>query len=502
MTATAPTAAGPRTYGNYRRPATPGLGPLGWLSTLVLLGGVVVVILVVALVGVVPALVLLVAGGLAFGALVLKDRHGRSLLARLATRAGWWRTRRAGSHLYRSGPLGAVPLGTFSVPGLLASSTLSEHEDSWGRRFGLLQVGSTRDLTVVLATEPDGASLVDPAQVDSWVSHWGQWLAALGDEPGLLGVAVTVETAPDSGARLRREVTAHVDPDGPVVARAMLAEVAAAAGQGSAAIRAWVALTFSAARRAGGPKRTPAEAAHDLASRLTGLTSGLHATGAGAARPVTAQELCELVRTAYDPAAARVLEDARTAGEPAELLWSQAGPAAAEASWDSYAHDGAVSTSWVMSGAPRGAVQAGVLAGLLAPHRDVDRKRVTLLYKPLDSGRAARIVEADKRTADFRASSARPSARALTDQRSAHQAAAEEAAGAGLVDFGMVVTATVTSADRLPEAHAAIDTLSASARLQLRPAHGSQDSAFLLGLPLGLVPARHSLVSDELRAGL
>ena len=39
----------------------------------------------------------------------------------------------------------------------------------------------------------------------------------------------------------------------------------------------------------------------DLAARLPALTQSLHATGAGAARPMSAQELCEVVRIAYDP---------------------------------------------------------------------------------------------------------------------------------------------------------------------------------------------------------
>ena len=54
-------------------------------------------------------------------------------------------------------------------------------------------------LTVVLETEPDGAALVDQPQVDQWVAHYGQWLAALSQEPGLIACQVSVETAPDPG---------------------------------------------------------------------------------------------------------------------------------------------------------------------------------------------------------------------------------------------------------------------------------------------------------------
>ena len=42
--------------------------------------------------------------------------------------------------------------------------------------------------------------------------------------------------------------------------------------------------------------------ARELAARLPGLTASLQATGAGAAHPLSAQELCETIRVAYDPA--------------------------------------------------------------------------------------------------------------------------------------------------------------------------------------------------------
>jgi hypothetical protein len=209
------------------------------------------------------------------------------------------------------------------------------------------------------------------------------------------------------------------------------------------------------------------------------------------------------VRVAYEPGAARQFDRARAAGQVAKLSWNDVGPTAAQADWDVYRHDDAVSVTWSMSEAPRGEVTSGVLHRLLRPHGDIDRKRVTLLYRPLDSARAARIVEQDKRNADFRVNSAaRPSARALVEQRAAQATAAEEARGAGLVNFGMVVTATVASADRLEAARQAIEHLAPTARIALRPVYGSQDSAFAAGLPLGLVLRSHLRVPNELRDSL
>ena len=50
-----------------------------------------------------------------------------------------------------------------------------------------------------------------------------------------------------------------------------------------------------------------------------------------------------------------------------------------------------------------------------------------------------------------------------------------------------------------PEAAAAIDNLSASARLRVRRVYGSQDSAFAMALPLGLIPTKHVQVPSTIR---
>ncbi len=503
-----------RTYGNWRRPAGAGLGALGTLGTGLLLVAAIAVIAALAVGGLVWASAVAGGSALLLVLLVVRDRHHRSGLDRLVARLGWRRTRRRRAHIYRSGPLGRVPWGTCQLPGLAAASRLSEWQDSYGRPFALVTVPATRHHTVVFATEPDGASLVDADQVDTWVAHWGAWLTGLGSEPGVVAASVTVETAPDSGARLRREVGSASVPGAPAVARAMLAEVVRDYPVGSATVTAYVALTLSGTGRGGG-RRGLEDVARDLATRLPGLTQRLAATGAGAVRPVAAQQLCEVVRTAYDPAVARLLDEAHSDGAAPGLSWTDVGPMAAQAGWGEYRHDGAWSVTWSMTGAPRGEVFSSVLTDLLSPHPDVDRKRVTLLYRPLDAGRAARVVEHDRRNADFRVGSAgRPSARALAEQRAAARTAEEEARGAGLVDLGMLVTATVLdpvgldtadgsgAALALDAARAAVDTLSATARVQLRPVYGSQDSAFVAALPLGLVLPAHLSVPAEFRGAL
>jgi len=473
---------------------------LGSLGTAILLGGLIVMIIVIMFGGLERGLVvgLLLVASLAV--ILVRDRHGKNLLARSTAKASWWQARSQGAHLYRSGPLGRTPWGTHQLPGLGAALTLSEHQDSYGRPFVLVHSPAADTYTVVLATEPDGSSLVDVEQIDAWVADWGHWLAHLADEPNIEAISVTIETCPDTGSRLRREVALNIDPQAPEFARAMLDEVVHLYPVGSSTVRAFVAMTFNSSGRVSGKKRPAAEVGRDLSARLPGLTYSLGATGAGAARPLAAAELCEVVRVAYDPHAQQWIDECHAQGNPTGLDWSDVGPGAAESTWDGYRHEGAFSITWAMTSAPRGNVQSGVLARILAPHRDIARKRVTILYKPIDAARAAAIVEADLRSAEFRASSAnRPSARDSLAVRQAATTASEEAAGAGLVNFGLLVTATVLDVDQAPEARAAIDNLSATARLRLRPMYGSQDVGFIGALPLGLILTKHLRVPTEVR---
>ncbi|WP_432524029.1 SCO6880 family protein [Kineococcus sp. SYSU DK006] len=492
-----------RTYGNFRQPEKAGIGTLPPVPTAVLLGGFVFFILSIVILGVLKSLPILLVTGILVALLAIRDKHHRNAAQRATAHGAWWRARRLGAHLYRSGPLGRTPWGTFQLPGLASNTQLFEHLDSLGRRFALIRAASTNHYTVAFAVQPEGNALVDDEQVDNWVANWGAWLATVGDEPGVVGAQVTVETSADTGSRLRREVAMHADPNAPAFAQAVLAEAARTYPAGSATVKAIVTLTFTSSSYGGGRRRSPEEMGRDLASRLPALVASLNACGAGGARPMSAQKLCEAVRIAYDPAAAQLIDDAHAAGEVLLLRWSDVGPVASEASWDSYRHDSALSMSWVMSRAPRGEVYSTVLAKLLSPHHALTRKRVTLLYRPYDSGRAAAIAEMDKRQADSRVyGSRRPSQKALLQQRAAAATAREEAVGAGLVDFGMIVTATVSDAAQRAEAVAAIDSLQSSARVLLRPAYGAQDSTFAGGLPLGIILSEHVSVPEVLKGSI
>ncbi|MDO5722476.1 MAG: hypothetical protein Q4P06_08060 [Actinomycetaceae bacterium] len=484
----------PPTYGNWRVPRAAGLGKLSFGTSVSLIVGLVIAVLAAMTGGLAKAALVLVFVGFMVVSFSVKDKHQLSIADRVKEKAMWWRRKRKGTH-FRSGGLAPRDTGgAFELPGVLRKVKVTAHRDPYDREFALVEHASGT-VAVVMSASPDGYALVDPEVIDMQVARWGVWLANLSDETGIVGAAVTVETAPDSGDRLRREVAATISDTAPDVAKQMLSEAVNTYPRGAAQVRAWVTLTFDPTRM-GARGRGGDAIAREIGTRLPSLLQSLSQTGAGGIHLVTVSELARIVRVAFDPASETLFEQAAVEGTQVALDWTQVGPGYAKMNFESYEHDSAVSKSWTMSVAPRGNVQSSILGKLVSPQRDVARKRVTLLYKPIPSARAVNIVDRDLAQASAAASSATASARAKAERRAAQQVADEEAQGASLIDFTMIVTATARRGEDLGELSATVDALSSTARLVMRTAYGAQDTAFAMGLPLGLRPHTDSALSQ------
>ncbi|WP_190824765.1 SCO6880 family protein [Saccharopolyspora pogona] len=486
-------AAEPR-YGQWRRPRTAGLLGLGTMFTVIAL---VWVLFALSAMMFWPLLgwILIGIGVVGLAPLAIKV-GGRSVYSLAVARLAYRRGHRRGQHLLLNGPLGLVPGGKHRLPGILAASEMHEAQDSYGRPFGLIR--QQGHYTAVLRCDASGDQLVDRDTVDTWVAGWGSWLAKLGQIPGLAGVAVTIETAPDSGERLRTEVAKLTDnSSGPALAKQVLREAAEDYPLAAAQVISRVALTFRSKVSDAAKPRSLEEMAVEIGSRLPELGKELALTGAGAARPMTAQQLAELVFAAYNPAEADDADAARHAALGTGITWENSGPSGtAHELRDRYIHGSGHSVVFAMEEAPRGAVLSSVLREFLAPHMDFDRKRVTLIYRPHDPGRSATIVERDLRHAKTNASKRKVvSARDDADVRAAQQSTDEEASGAGIVSFSLLATATVIELEDLPQATRTLHNLSATARLRLRTVYGGQSAAFAAGLGVGVLPHAFATIS-------
>ena len=195
-----------------------------------------------------------------------------------------------------------------------------------------------------------------------------------------------------------------------------------------------------------------------------------------------------MVRVSYDPAAQDTLE--QSDGQP-WIEWEDAGPVACEAGWDHYRHDSGVSRTWEMCDPPKSNVTSSTLARLLGPLADCDRKRVTVVFHVLPPDKTAFMAEQNRqRAANQVSQEKRASISAMSQINKANRQAIETNRGAAIVFFGMFVTATVRAGDdermRLEQATHAVEGAAGSAKIDLRPCYGAQDTAFAASLPLGL----------------
>ncbi|MDR7320862.1 MULTISPECIES: SCO6880 family protein [Catenuloplanes] len=477
-----------RVYGGWRRARGMGLLGLGPGQTLV----VVATVTVLAAAGAVSSTLLLAAlvpAGLLL-AVTVPRWDDVPLGAGLVRRARWsWGVTR-GYSTYRSGVWAAHP-HAWELPGVLATTDLLAAPSARGSTFGVVRDRRSGRLTATLRVAASSTWLAEPEQAEAWVANWGSWLSSLGYQPAVRWIAVTVRTGPGSGRRLAAYVTGRTAPGAPPSARRLLQHLVDDAAGNDAEVETHVSVTIDPARVRPRPQTT-ADALADTDRLLAGLEDSLAACGLTVLGRADAPRLAATVRAAYDPSTTldTILTDTP---QDQEIDWGTAGPVAAEEEYGCYRHDGGWSVSWAWHEAPRTEVHAEVLARLLAP--GPYPLRVSLLYRPVPAGDAARLVEQEVNAAVFRDAMRQVSrrdenARERADRSRALRTAREEAAGAGVGMMSLFVTVTVTDRDHLPAAVADVETRAESARIRLRRMWASQAAGFTVTLPCGICPTQ------------
>lgn len=496
------TTVHPSVFGNLTVPRRSGLLGLSFGGSLALVPIILLIIILVAFGFMAIAITVLAATIVAIALSKLTRKENHSFFGRRMLRFAQRRKERTQQHLYIAGPTGkGTPDGATRLPGLMARSELSDQTDSFGEPFGMIRLSGNgvHNYSVVLETHPDGEALIDQDEMERRVALWGAWLSQRGSDEGIRGASVTIESSPDSGLRLNRLLHENRTEDSPEFSRAVTTEIRDTFQSGAPQVVARITVTFSGKRLDGGSgDRGTAEMAEEIGNRLPAIRAGLAGTGAGSVRPCTAQQITDFTRVAYDPTVATTVEEMQADGGTG-LRWEDAGPSFARDDFDLYRHDRAVSKSWTMWEGPNGHFTADSLKRALSPLPGVLRKRVTLLYRPIATDKTTAIVQQEQNDALFAQSQTRGDARAMQRLAAARKTASEEAQGAGLTRFGVILTITSQNSEDFRRWDRQVPGLFSRARLRVRPALANQAVTFQAALPLGLVLPDHMLIPDEIR---
>jgi hypothetical protein len=391
--------------------------------------------------------------------------------------------------------------GPMDLPGVLAPLTILQTQMPGGADLAVAYHRIDRTYTAVAKVRFPGIGLVDSGRRDQRVNGWGALLSGLCTEGNpIVRVQAMQRLVPESGAALRRWHADHVTADAPPVAVAVTSGLLATATLATSQREAYLAFTMDARRAAGAIKGAgggTAGAAQVFTRQLRALSSAIAGADLSIEAWLGPRDLAEVIRTAFDPHAARHLAERRAnaaavnggQGLAAGVDPGVAGPAAAEARPGAYAHDGGLSVSYWVHDWPRSQVYSTVLAPLLGEGQH--RRSLSLHAEPLGPRVASRDIMRERTSRSVavrlrqRTGQIVPEHEQVALERARTQDA-ERAAGHGLVRFTGYVSVTVTDEDDLEDACAALEADAAAARIEIRRMWYAQDIGFAMSaLPLG-----------------
>lgn len=486
-------------FGHWVEQRSPGLGGAGLIGTAVGFGGLVLTMLALFFGGPKAAVVTLLVSVVAF------TLTGTPVGRKMARRIGYTRQRNHREHQWRSGVLSRNRNPAIRLPGMLGRTSLLEKDDPFGQPFAVVKNPLGGGLyTVVVRCVSDGPWLQDATQLNNWVAGYSRVLTTMGHEQGLVAAKAITDTGPDPGHQLASMVASLMPTDRPVpeLARNTMAECVADYPQMNSENVTYLELTFRG--RALNRRNKEDAILAELSRRVPGLMGQLGSAGGGAVSMVTRAELPAIVRVGYDPAAQPFLEQALAAQTEHHIEWADAGPVASQDFWDRFVHDSGVSVTWEMFEAPRSAITSLASSAMLRPHSDFARKRVAMIYRPQTPEKSVDVAENDANAAKFMAKQSKKqiTATASLRMRATDQSREEVAAGAVMVPFSILMTATVTDPDQLVQAVSRMESEAGTVPLRVRRSYGSQAAAFAATLPVGFVPWEHTVIPTTVREWL
>lgn len=410
-------------------------------------------------------------------------RHGMSALSYYWAKLAWRRAAKVEATSYRRVLL-EHPYA-LDLPGVGASSTLIKaHDPTTGKSVGVVHDRATGFMTITTLLAPGGSLMAPTGAVQGNLRTWSAVLDAMSTDEQVRGASVTIQITPGAGEALGDDVRARKDPGAPKLAKGIIDELVRTTPHATASVAPWMSVTVDPTATA----NPPIDLAEQVAEALKVVDSlDLSGTGTDVERRATDIDLRRLVRSAYDPDVFHARDS-----EFADLSWAECGPQAADDDWETYAHDGGVSLSWVLREMPRRPIPYSVLLPLLAPGRF--QRRITIAYRVLDPLEGEAVLEREISHAHQRArATAEVKGRAKWTQRAdaerAEAAAAQMAGGAQVADWTLMVTGTARSTADLPALKQELDrAVKATRGIRMRSAYGAQAAVFAAGLPLGYNP--------------
>jgi hypothetical protein len=485
----------PERFWNWLKPSAPGLFGLSLGAVVVSGAGLILGMLFVIkgnAIGMLSALgatfIVVLLGFVRFG--------GLTPLERLSDSISLARRRRSGEAFYVTGAMGTLPAEFAErLPGALLDVDAISGRDGLDREFALLHHRSVGQLAAVFGCSPDGAAMQDQSTVDAQVANFGGWLSEHSVEDGLAGATIVVDSASESSAAMIQTMRDTVAPDAPAFAKDVLSAAAGTLPARTATVNVYATLVYDVAELGG--TRDLSTAVAEVAARMPYQSASLQAAGAGNAKPQTEAELSQAAQLAYQPTRDAELALDELAGHKVARPWSQAGPGFFDDSQGRVVfHDGVASMTLMMTIPPGAHITARSFERVFAPNAKFLRKRVALIYRPVDPGQGARTVDGMVKNAQWRMDTRR--GRATSFDRAAKDVAekTEEqlARGARLSAFALMVTVTFAPTEKAyRDALTQVKSLMNSVILSYRFVEHAGSAAFHTTLPFGVLPWAHTL---------
>ena len=220
------------------------------------------------------------------------------------------------------------------LPGILSRVVLTSALDGLGREFCLVRHAHTGEYSLLLSCQPQGASLADDDVEDSYVASWAGLMESLASETGVTQLAVTVDTAPDSGVRFRRTLSKRIVEDAPELAARAMAQIMDQYAAGGASNDVTLTLTSATPTVTANTWRPGSRASHKPAAALDPRADsaggrrcregpghgGDHSHGPRRLRSGRSGDHRGIRRAPY-------------------IAWEDCGPLMHEAGWSHYSHD-------------------------------------------------------------------------------------------------------------------------------------------------------------------